>query len=80
MDKDRLNQENEDVKADPQTAEETPQPEEEMDAGVPEEDLGEELSPEELDAEPAGEEAEPVARKWDKKKKKGGVPKRYRSL
>lgn len=82
MDKDRLNQENEDKMAKDQAAEETPLPEDKL---PPDEDLGEELSPEELEAEPAdyGEESDmpaPVARKWDKKKKKRSSGRRYRSL
>ncbi len=83
MDKDRLNQENEIKKS--QAAENPPLPEDEaLPAGALDEELGEELPAEELDAEPAVyEDAEapaPVERKWDQKKRKRGLPKRYRSL
>ncbi len=82
MDKDRFNQENEKEKAENQAAGDTLLPE---DGQRPAEDLGEALPPEELEAAPAGySEADdapaPVARKWDKKKKKRGAGRRYRPL
>ena len=83
MDKDRLNQENEELNKVSQAAEDAPLPEEEAFPAAVDEDLGEELSEEELNAEPAVYEEEapaPVERKWDRKKKKGGIPKRYRPL
>lgn len=58
-------------------------PEEIPEEEFPAEDLGEELPPEELDAEPAVYEEEPapsVERKWDKKKKKSRIPKRWKPL
>ena len=81
MDKDRLNRENENELAKNQAAGDIPLPEDNL---PPDEDLGEALPPEELEAMPAeyGEENEipaPVARKWDKKKKKRGSG-RYRPL
>ena len=80
MDKDRFNQENEKEKAENQAAGDTLLPE---DGQRPAEDLGEALPPEELEAAPAGySEADdapaPVARKWDKKKKKRGAVELHR--
>lgn len=87
MDKDRLNQEEETMKKDVRAGE-TPLPgDEPAPVSQEDEDLGEELSQEELDAAPAVYEEEEapapttVERKWDKKKKKsGGIPKKFRPL
>lgn len=61
MDKDRLNQENEELNKASQAAEDTPLPEEETFPAAADEDLGEELSEEELNAEPAVYEEEAPA-------------------